>query len=326
MLPGPFKGAQGVAMNRKKTIMVFLLAAAMELFLRLDFSNASMILTELRLPRLILAFGVGSALALSGAVMQTVLNNPLVEPYTLGIASGAALGAALFQSFGLNLSFFGMNSGAVLGSVLMMILLFRILFKTRLRFDSVVLLGVMLSFSASSLLAIWTVLADPAGVQSLHFWLMGDLSRAGMKTAVALLLLSLIFFAYFFRFSKKLDAFLFGETMAEGFGVSPQETQKISVLLISILIGFCVSAVGIIGFVGLMVPHFIRKKMNTSLHRTILPYVFVWGGICLMMSDALAHTLAFPLELPVGAVTALVGAPLFIRLFVFRKLERGIEL
>ena len=312
-------------MNKKTTVVVLLVAVLLELFLRIDFSNTALILTELRLPRLILAFAVGSALALSGTVMQTVLANPLAEPYTLGVASGAALGAAVFNSLGISLGFFGLNAGAVVGAVLVLIVLFKIIFKTQLRFDSVVLLGVMLSFTCASMLAIWMALADPAGVQSVTFWLLGDLSRVGLKSAIALFFLSLIVFAYFFRFSRKLDAFLFGESMVEGFGVSLKDTQRVAVVLVSILVGFCVSAAGMIGFVGLMVPHFVRKKMGTSLHRKILPYTFVWGGICLILSDALAHAVAFPLELPVGAVTSLIGAPIFIYLYVFQKNNRSLE-
>lgn len=312
-------------MNRKNTLIVLVVAILLELFLRIDFGNTMLVLTEIRLPRLVLAFAIGSALALSGSVMQTVLNNPLAEPYTLGVASGAALGAAIFNSLGFNWGFFGLNAGAVVGAVIILLVLFKMITKTRLRFDSVVLLGVMLSFTSASMLAIWMALADPVGVQSITFWLLGDLSRVGLKSALALLGLSLVFFTYFYRFSKKLDAFLFGESMVEGFGVSLKDTQRVSVVLVSILVGFCVSAAGMIGFVGLMIPHFIRKKMKTSLHQKILPYVFVWGGICLILSDALAHAVAYPMELPVGAVTALVGAPVFIYLFIFKKTNRGVE-
>ena len=312
-------------MNRKKTVLFLVIAILAELFLRLDFRNASLILTELRLPRLVLAFSIGSALALSGTVMQTVLNNPLAEPYTLGIASGAALGAAIFNSMGFHLGVFGLNAGAVIGSIAVLLLISRVILKNELRFDSVILMGVMLSMFCSSMLAIWMAIADPVGVQTITFWLLGDLTRVGLKTGIALFVVSTIVFFYFMRISKKLDGFLFGESMVEGFGVSLRQTQSIVVVLVSILVGFCVSAAGMIGFVGLMVPHLIRKRMGTSIHGKILPYVFVWGGISLVMSDAIAHTVSYPLELPVGAVTALIGAPVFIYLFIYRKFGRGAE-
>jgi len=312
-------------MNRNKTIVVLLIAILLELFLRIDRGNLYLILTELRLPRLILAFAVGSALSLSGAVMQTVLYNPLAEPYTLGVASGAALGAAVFNSLGISWNFFGLNFGAVIGAILILFLLLKIVFKNQMRFESVILLGVMLSLTCGSMLAIWMALADPVGVQSITFWLLGDLSRVGLKPALALLAMSLVGFAFFYRFSKKLDAFLFGESMVEGFGVSLKQTQRAAVIVVSILVGFCVSAAGMIGFVGLMVPHLIRSRMKTSLHQKILPYVFVWGGSILILSDAIAHSIAFPLELPVGAVTALFGAPIFIYLFIRGKSAGGFE-
>ena len=312
-------------MNKKNTILFLLVAVAMELFLRLDFKNASLILVELRLPRLILAFAVGSALSLSGAVMQTVLNNPLAEPYTLGVASGAALGAAVFHTLGWSVGLFGLNAGAVVGALLVLFLLLKLVFKNDLRFDSVILLGVMISFFCSSLLAIWMVLANPVGVQSVTFWLLGDLSRVGLIPSLTLLALSCIFFIYFKVFSKKLDSFLFGETLVEGFGVSLRDTQRISVVMVSILVGFCVSAAGMIGFVGLMIPHLVRKRLKTSIHGKILPYVFLWGGGALVFSDSIAHAISFPVELPVGAITALVGAPIFVYLFIVQRLGRGVD-
>lgn len=312
-------------MSKKKTIAVLILSMVLELFLRLDFSNASVILTELRIPRMILSFAVGASLALSGLIMQTVLQNPLADPYTLGVASGAALGAAIVQSFGIYTGIYGLNGGAALGALVVLGVFLKILSRTRLRFDSVILVGLMLSFTCSSFLAIWSALADPVGVQSVTFWLLGDLSRARLQSAGALLFLSIVFFAYFYRFSRKLDAFLLGESMVEGFGVSLTQTRLVSVILISILVGFCVSASGMIGFVGLMVPHLVRKKLGTSLHQSVLPHVFVWGGSVLMLSDSLAHGIAFPTELPVGAVTAVLGAPAFVYLFIFQKRGQGVN-
>ena len=169
------------------------------------------------------------------------------------------------------------------------------------------------------MLAIWMALADPMGVQSVTFWLLGDLSRVEMKTALALLALSGVICGYFWMFSKKLDAFLFGESLVESFGVSAQDTQRIAILLVSILVGFCVSAVGMIGFIGLIVPHLVRRHLKTARHFHVLPMTFLWGAIVLILSDALAHGVGEPHELPVGAVTALVGAPVFIYLFIQRK-------
>lgn len=299
--------------------LTLLICALLSLFLRLDFSNAKLILRELRFPRLILGISVGGALALSGAVMQTVLANPLADPYTLGIASGAALGAAIGTTVGVKFSFFGLNAGAVIGAGLILTILFRILKASNREPDSMILIGVMLSLTCASLLAIWMALADPMGVQSINFWLLGDLSRVGLAPALALFGVTAVISSYFFYFSKKLDAFLFGEELVESFGVSVQQTQKISIVLVSVLIGFCVSAVGMIGFVGLVVPHFVRKLIGTSRHAHLLPLSVIWGAVILTLSDVLAKSVGEPHELPVGAVTAVIGAPVFIYIFLKRK-------
>ena len=262
---------------------------------------------------------VGGALALSGVVMQTVLTNPLADPYTLGIASGAALGAAIGTTVGLHLTFFGLNVGAVFGAGLVLFALLKIVRRSGGEPDSMILIGVMLSLTCASLLAIWMALADPMGVQSINFWLLGDLSRVGMVPAVALFCLTVVISIYFFFFSKKLDAFLFGESLVDTFGVSLEQTRKISILLISVLIGFCVSAVGMIGFVGLVVPHLVRRMIHTSRHVELIPLSILWGAVILTLSDVLAKSVGEPHELPVGAVTAVVGAPVFIWLFIKRK-------
>jgi ABC-type Fe3+-siderophore transport system permease subunit len=293
--------------------------AGLSLFLKLDYSNASLILKELRIPRLILAISVGGALALSGVVMQTVLSNPLADPYTLGIASGAALGAAIGTTLGLKLSFFGLNVGAVFGAGLVLLALLRIVKRSGEEPGSMILIGVMLSLTCASLLAIWMALADPMGVQSINFWLLGDLSRVGLMPAVALFILTAVISGYFYYFSKKLDAFLFGESLVDTFGVSLDQTRKISILLISVLVGFCVSAVGMIGFVGLVVPHLVRRQIRTSRHQHLIPLSILWGAVILTLSDVLAKSVGEPHELPVGAVTAVVGAPVFIWLFVKRS-------
>jgi iron complex transport system permease protein len=299
--------------------LALLVAILLSLFLKLDFSNASLILKELRIPRLILAIAVGGALALSGVVMQTVLSNPLADPYTLGIASGAALGAAMATTLGFKAALFGLNCGAVIGAGAVLLVLFKVVGRSSREPDSMILIGVMLSLTCASLLAIWMALADPMGVQSINFWLLGDLSRVGLLPACALLGLMLIVCAYFIYFAKNLDAFLFGEGLVESFGVSVEQTQKISVVLISVLIGFCVSASGMIGFVGLIVPHYVRRLIGSSRHSEVIPLSVLWGSVILTLSDVLAKSAGEPHELPVGAVTAVVGAPVFIYLFIRRK-------
>ncbi|MBS1959220.1 MAG: iron ABC transporter permease [Bdellovibrionales bacterium] len=305
------------------TLIVLVVVMALSLFLRLDFANAKLILTELRIPRLILAIGIGGALALSGSVMQTVLGNPLAEPYTLGVASGAALGAAVFSSLGLHFSLAGINAGGMIGSVAVVWALFKISSGRGHSSESLILTGVMLSLTCASMLAIWMALADPLGVQSINFWLLGDLSRVSLVPAIVILVLSLTVLGYFIYFARRLDAFLMGIDGVPSFGVSLDMTLRASVLLLSVLIGFCVSAAGVIGFLGLIIPHVVRRKLGTSIHSRVLPMVYVWGAIVLIISDTLARVVSDPHELPVGAVTALVGAPMFI--LIYRRQRHEVD-
>jgi iron complex transport system permease protein len=299
---------------------VLVLSAALSLGWGLGTGEgAQLVLRELRIPRLILGIAVGAGLSLAGLVLQTVLTNPLAEPYTLGIASGAALGAALASTVRLQLDFLGLNAGAVLGACAVIFLLLRLVGRGVRGQEPIILLGVMVSLTAASLLSVWMALADPVGVQSLNFWLLGDLSRAGLGPSLALLMLVLVIAFYFFVFSRNLDAFLFGEDQVESFGVSLARTQQLSILLVSIIVGFCVSAAGIIGFIGLVVPHGVRRWVRVQRHYHLIPFTLLTGSILLVVSDLLARKIADPRELPVGAVTALLGAPVLMALFLSGK-------
>jgi iron complex transport system permease protein len=299
--------------------LVLLISSGLSLMWGLGSEGSELILRELRVPRLLLGVAVGAGLSLSGLVLQTVLTNPLAEPYTLGIASGAALGAALASSVQLQLDFFGLNVGAVLGACGVIFLLLRLVGRGVRGQEPIILLGVMVSLTAASLLSVWMALADPVGVQSLNFWLLGDLSRTSLGPALALLALVILIASYFLIFSRNLDAFLFGEDQVESFGVSLHRTQQIAILLVSIIVGFCVSSAGIIGFIGLVVPHGVRKWVRVQRHFHLIPFTLLVGSILLVVSDLAARRVADPRELPVGAVTALLGAPVLVALFLSKK-------
>jgi iron complex transport system permease protein len=179
----------------------------------------------------------------------------------------------------------------------------------------------MVSLMAASALAIWMALADPLGVQSVTFWLLGDLSRAGMRAALMLFGIVFAVSGFFFILSRRLDAFLFGEEWVEGFGVSLGRTRTLAIVLVSLVVGFCVSAAGVIGFVGLVIPHLVRRWTGVRRHFHLLPLCFLGGAAILTLSDSIARVAGEPRELPVGAVTALLGAPAFI--FVFMRGKRG---
>lgn len=266
---------------------------------------------ELRLPRLILAFAVGAALSLSGAVLQAFFKNPLCEPYTLGVSSGATLGAVIGTSLGLRELFFGFSPLSLVGALLFSGVL---LFASRLRrlsTSTLLLVGVMLGFLGSSLVAVWMTLSDPAGIQSALAWLLGDLSRAELRNALFTTGAVLFIFILLYREHRSYDALLLGEEEAVAVGVDLPRLRIHAILWTSLLVSLAVSVSGMIGFVGLLVPQFIRRS-GSILHARVLPLCAFAGGTVVVLADTIARTMFAPYELPVGVVTALIGAPFFI--------------
>lgn len=273
------------------------------------------IIRDLRLPRALLAAGVGMGLAIAGATLQSVFSNPLCEPYTLGISSGAALGSVLGASLGLELNFAGLALPAFVGAVAVTVILFLVSFRSGTTTLSLLLVGVMLSFLGSSLVAVWMALADSNGIQGAMVWLMGTLSRARIEGAVFTLVGALFWGLMIWRRWREMDALLLGEEGAASLGISVAPARRYLILVSSFLVGLCVSGGGMIGFVGLMIPHFLRRKVG-SLHFFLIPACGIWGATSLVLADTLARTLLRPYDLPVGVVTALVGAPAFVFLLL----------
>jgi iron complex transport system permease protein len=273
------------------------------------------LIQELRLPRAVLAAAVGMGLAVAGAALQAVFSNPLCEPYTLGISSGAALGSVLGASFGLELNLAGLAGPAFLGAMVVTAVLFMISYRTGASTLSLLLVGVMLSFLGSSLVAVWMAFADANGIQGAMVWLMGTLSRARIEGALFTLVGTLTLVVLIWRRWRDLDALLLGEEGAACLGVSVASARRHLILLSSFLVGLCVSGGGMIGFVGLMIPHFLRRKLG-SLHFFLIPACAIWGAFSLVLADTVARTLVRPYDLPVGVVTALVGAPAFVFLLL----------
>ncbi len=275
-------------------------------------------MAQIRLPRVLTASVVGMGLSVSGAVLQALFVNPLCEPYTLGISSGAALGAVIGASYGLHWMFAGLAGTAFLGAAVFAAILYLVSLRPQSKNVTLLLMGVMLSFLGSSLMALWMTLTDSNGLQGLIHWLFGDLSRARLKGAVIsggfifLLTLSL------WRNWRELDALLLGEEGAETLGVDVSRVRRKLILITSFMIGICVSSAGMIGFVGLVVPHFARKLIG-SLHLRLIPLCALGGAITLTLADCFSRVLIRPYELPIGVVTALIGSPLFVWIMWVRK-------
>jgi iron complex transport system permease protein len=272
------------------------------------------IVRQLRVPRVLLAALVGAGLAVAGATFQALLRNPLAEPYILGISGGAALGAVLALVLGLAAaSPAALPLAALGGALLAMFLVVRIAAVAGGILDTRVLLlaGVVVGsfFGACILLAL--TFADPDAFRSAIFWMMGSLSAASW-TSVGLLALYLApALAILLALARPLDLLALGEEPAAHLGVRVERTKWLAYGTASLATAAGVAVSGVIGFVGLVVPHVVRIAWRGD-HRFLLPASALLGGAFLVAADALARTAAAPRELPIGAITAFVGVPFFV--------------
>ncbi len=280
------------------------------------------ILWTIRLPRVIGAFLVGAALSVSGAVMQSVLRNPLASSYTLGVSAGASLATAAVILSGFTLPFLSSLTRPISGFAGGLATVF-LAMGLAARFDrnmqnvTIILTGMVLGLFVNAFLTILTALSGDH-LRLLVFWQMGSFGdmkwRACAIVAVVLTccLLALV------GFSREMDLMTFGEEQALSAGVELKQLKTILLVLSTLLTGAAVSFAGIIGFVDLIVPHVVRRLFG-SRHRTTLPMNAVLGGSFMVLADMIARTIMSPRELPVGAITALVGAPFFAWLYFRRR-------
>ena len=271
------------------------------------------VLTQIRLPRLLLAIAIGGGLSLSGAILQGIYRNPLVEPYTLGISGGAALGIAIAIVFSLNttgyliLPVFGF-SGAILTLFIVYFLSVR---KGGLSINSMLLIGVMVSFVASSAMMFLMSISTSENIQNIVFWVMGSLDEPEIKLVRTVLFTSLagLFLSYFF--ARPLNALRLGEMKARHLGINTNISIRVLFFVASVLTGVAVAVGGVIGFVGLVIPHLIRLIIGND-YRILLIGSFLGGSVFLILCDIVARTLISPNELPIGVITGFVGGLVFI--------------
>ncbi len=272
------------------------------------------ILFAIRLPRILLGLAVGGGLAIAGVVLQGMFRNPLVEPYTLGISGGAALGVTLNIVAGgvAGLGLFSLPISGFLGALGIISLVY--ILGTRggaVKLSRLLLIGVMVSFIASALIMLIMAVTRTEDLQGIIFWIMGSLEEPDTSLIRAMLLISLGGLIISLFFSVDLNAFSLGEEEAFHLGVPVERVKKILFLLASFLTGCCVSVTGIIGFVGLVIPHLMRLLVGGD-HRILLVTSFLAGAIFLILCDTLARVAIAPVELPVGVITGLVGGSIFI--------------
>lgn len=274
----------------------------------------SLILFEVRLPRCLTAYAVGAALSVSGVCMQGVFKNPMADPHLLGVSSGAALGAAAVMVFGLGAGLLGSGAialGAFAGGVAAVLLvLFISRSNGRISTLGLLLSGIAVSTFLTALLS-GLLMRNHEKLESVYLWTLGSFASAGWQKIGILAPVTVLGAAALRLFARDLNAMLMGEEEARTLGVSVARVRMAALGICTLLTATAVSFSGVIGFVGLMVPHAVRLIVGPD-HRATLPVSFLSGGIYLMLMDTLARTLFMPVELPVGVLTALVGGPFFL--------------
>ena len=282
---------------------------------------ASPIFWNLRLPRVVLSVLVGAALSVCGATYQSVFRNPLTDPYVLGISSGASLGAAIAILLGLEAHLWGVGGMALLTALLTILLIFKIAsIGNRMHTTTLLLTGVCLTFLITAVISLLMAMHQEK-MESIIFWTMGSFASSSWMDVWIVLPVVVIGILVVLFHSKDLNLLLVGSETAQSLGVEVEKVRRRLLLFTTLMVAFAVSACGVIGFVGLVVPHCVRLLCGAD-NRRIIPYSIFVGGLFLLLCDTLARTLIPPNELPVGSITSLLGAPMFI--YLLYKSKRSI--
>lgn len=271
------------------------------------------IIFGLRVPRIALSLGVGSALAIAGAAFQALLRNPLADPYVLGVSGGAALGSiiAIIVASDVSISrpLFGF-AGAAIATV--------IVYRIGRRDEDpahLVLAGVVMSTFISSVMVLLTVLADNIKLRNITLWLLGDLSSGSIEGLIFVMVAAVVGTIILMTQSRALNLMMIGERDAFALGVETARVRWIVYLTASLLTGAAVAVGGAIGYVGLVVPHLVRLAAGAD-NRLVIPASGMVGALLVLLADLVARTALAPRELPTGAITALIGAPVFVYLLI----------
>ena len=284
-------------------------------------SQEKLILFSVRLPRIIFAGIVGASLSIGGVVFQAMLRNPLADPYVLGISGGSALGAITGIIIGASSFYLGIPLLAFCGALATVLLVFVVAGGTRgpLLDNSLLLSGVVVNAFFSAAILFFLSIVNSMELHSITFWLMGDLSRASINEISLAAICLLIGFLIIYSQARKLNLIVQGEETALQLGVNMERTKQLLLIVTSLITAVAVSMAGIIGFVGIMIPHMMRLVFGSD-HRLLLPTAALFGASFLVIADTLARLVLAPAELPVGVITALCGAPYFIFLLKRKSL------
>lgn len=288
-----------------------------------NLEQAELILGQIRVPRTLLGLAVGAVLALSGVAMQGLFRNPLADPGLVGVSSGAALGAAVaivagawYGGISEMIAPYLLSISAFAGGLIVTGIVYRLGRRDGQTSVGIMLLaGVAMTALAGSIIGLFSYLADDATLRTLTFWNLGTLNGASYARLWPLLLVCVLVILWLPRRAKALNALLLGESEARHLGIEVERLKRELVLCIALGVGAAVAAAGLIGFVGLIVPHLVRLIAGPD-HRVVLPASALAGASLLLLADVFARLVLAPAELPIGIVTALIGAPFFLFLLV----------
>ncbi len=280
------------------------------------------VLWQVRFPRVVMAFLIGAALSAGGVLIQGVVRNPLADPGLIGVSGGAAVGAAVYLVFAssLSLSMWGQPLAAFIGGAVALL----VVMQLGLRGASIhamsflILAGISVNVLASALIGLMSYMATDSALRQITFWSLGSLSGANWRWNSALFAALVAAIVFWRPRLRTLDALLLGEVEARSMGISVVRMQWLAVLWVALLVGIAVCASGVIGFVGLISPH-IARLLTGATHKRVLPLAIIFGGCLVVLADMAARTLVAPAELPIGIVTTLLGAPVFISLLLREK-------
>jgi iron complex transport system permease protein len=279
--------------------------------LRYGYADTAPIIRELRVPRVLLAFLVGGSLSVAGAALQALVRNPLADPYLLGLSGGAGLGAVI--AIAINPEWpWAVPAAAFVGAAAAVALVYRLSVVAGRRLDPRVLLlaGVIVGSFAAALMTTVVALSDASELRRAFLWLLGGFGGASWRSVLVFAAYAVLPLLTLLVMARALDLLALGEESAKHLWAEMERDKRIVYVATMLLTAASVAVCGVIGFVGLIVPHAVRR-VATPLHRELLPLTFIVGGVFLVLTDAVARTVVRPLELPVGAVTALIGVPLF---------------
>ncbi|MBR1626883.1 MAG: iron ABC transporter permease [Bacteroidales bacterium] len=276
------------------------------------------ILYQIRIPRTLMCMVTGSTLAVCGCAYQAVFKNPLSDPYILGVSSGASLGASLAIVLGFDFIVLGVTLSSFLTALLTVFLIMKLSqVGSRMHTTTLLLAGISMNFLISAIISI-IMFIDQEDMHKIYFWTMGSLSGIKYSDVIITALFSITGITFMRLYAKRLNVLLLGDMQANSLGVDVEKTKRTILIISTLMTAAVVSHTGVIGFVGLVVPHIVRLVVGGD-NRRIIPFSVLGGMIFMLLADIIARNVVSPSELPIGSITSLVGAPFFIYLLYNAK-------